>query len=64
MVSRPSPSGEAEHGALTEEELDAARRRVGVSAPASLRADVVTGDRAEIRGLLDMAGASSQVIDA
>jgi hypothetical protein len=24
---------EAEHGAFTEEELDAARRRVGVSAP-------------------------------
>ena len=30
---------------------------------ASLRADVVTGDRADIRRLLDVADASSQIID-
>jgi hypothetical protein len=30
---------------------------------AALRADVVTGGRADIRRLLDAAGASSQIID-
>jgi hypothetical protein len=30
---------------------------------AELRADVVTGDRADIRRLLDAAGAASQIID-
>ena len=38
---------EAEHGALTEEELDAARRRIGVIDPSAL----------------DVADASSQIID-
>jgi len=42
---------EAEHGAFTPEELEAARRRA------------VTGDQADIRRLLDMTGAPSRIID-
>ena len=42
---------EAEHGAFTPEELEAARRRA------------VTGGQADIRRLLDMTGAPSRIID-
>jgi hypothetical protein len=36
---------------------------VAADTAANLRADVVTGDRADIRQLLDAAGASGQIID-
>ena len=60
---------------LTEQRAHSAGRLLGragsadvvdavvVGIAASLRADVVTGDRADIRRLLDVAGASGQILD-